>query len=78
MTAIHLLSTDLMDRSKFPADTVVVGFADQLDGAADVVVVDVMRPDAIEGVRRLRAEGSHRPHRRLRPPRRPRPPRRGP
>jgi DNA-binding NarL/FixJ family response regulator len=57
MTTIHLLSTDLLDRSKFPTDTVVVRTADRLDAAADVVVVDVMRPDAIDGVRRLRAEG---------------------
>jgi DNA-binding NarL/FixJ family response regulator len=58
MTAVTLLSTDLMDRSKFPADTVVVRSADGLVADAEVVVVDVMRPDALDGVRRLRAEGS--------------------
>lgn len=55
---ITLLSTDLMDRSKLPEGTVVVRRADQLDGTHDVVVVDVMRPDALDGVRRIRAEGS--------------------
>jgi DNA-binding NarL/FixJ family response regulator len=53
-----VLSTDLMDRSRFPAGTTFVRRADDLPADADVVVVDLARPDAVEGVRRLRTEGS--------------------
>jgi DNA-binding NarL/FixJ family response regulator len=53
-----VLSTDLMDRSKFPEGTTFVRRADDLPVDADVVVVDLSRPDAHEGVRRLRTEGS--------------------
>ena len=58
MPSINVLSTDLLDRSKFPAGVVFVGFADRLDGSAELVVVDLSRPDALDGVRRLRVEGS--------------------
>jgi DNA-binding NarL/FixJ family response regulator len=58
MTSISALSTDLLDRSKFPAGTAFVRTADALDGGADVVVVDLARPDALDGVRRLRDGGS--------------------
>ena len=55
---ISALSTDLMDRSRFPEDTAFVRRADALDAAADVVVVDLSRPDALDGVRRLRSDGA--------------------
>lgn len=55
---VVVLSTDLMDRSRFPAGTTFVRRADDLPAHADVVVVDLGRPDAVEGVRRLRTEGS--------------------
>jgi DNA-binding NarL/FixJ family response regulator len=55
---ITALSTDVMDRSKFPAGVDFVRSAGELDASADIVVVDLSRPDAIDGVRRLRAEGS--------------------
>ena len=55
-----VLSTDLMDRSKFPAGTRFVRRADDLVASADagVIAVDLARPDALDGVRRLRAAGS--------------------
>ncbi len=55
---ISALSTDLMDRSRFPEGTAFARRADVLDPDADVVVVDLSRPDALDGVRRLRAEGA--------------------
>lgn len=58
MTAVCVLSVDLMDRSRFPAGTTFVRRADDLDAAAAVVAVDLGRPDAVDGVRRLRAAGS--------------------
>ena len=57
MSAV-VLSTDLMDRSRFPEGTRFVRRADDLPADAAVVVVDLGRPDAVEGVRRLRTEGS--------------------
>ena len=50
--------TDLMDRSKFPAGTTFARRGDQLDPAAEVVVVDLSRPDALDAVRALRSAGS--------------------
>jgi DNA-binding NarL/FixJ family response regulator len=62
MTGACVLSTDLMDRSKFPAGTRFVRRADDLTSEAmadaDVIAVDLARPDAVDGVRRLRAAGS--------------------
>ena len=55
---VVVLSTDLMDRSKFPAGTRFVRRADDLPADAAVVAVDLSRPDAVGGVRRLRTEGS--------------------
>ena len=49
---------DLVDRSKFPDGTAFVRRASALDAAATVVVVDLSRPDALDGVRALRAAGS--------------------
>ena len=49
---------DLLDRSKFPAGTRFVRRGDQLDPAAEVVVVDLSRPDALDAVRALRETGS--------------------
>ena len=49
---------DLMDRSKFPAETTFVRRGDQLDAEADVIVVDLSRPDALEAVAALRAGSS--------------------
>ena len=53
-----VLSTDLVDRSRFPEGTTFVRRADDLPADAAVVVVDLARPDAVEGVRRLRTDGS--------------------
>jgi DNA-binding NarL/FixJ family response regulator len=50
--------TDLMDRSRFPEGTTFARRGDALDPAADVVVVDLSRPDALEAVAALRAAGS--------------------
>ena len=58
MSNVVVLSTDLMDRSRFPEGTTFVRTADALPTDADVVVVDLSRPDAHEGVRRLRTAGS--------------------
>lgn len=55
---VIVLSTDLMDRSRFPDGTTFVRKADALPADAEVVVVDLARPDAVEGVRRLRSEGA--------------------
>jgi DNA-binding NarL/FixJ family response regulator len=55
---------DLMDRSKLAriggddVEVEVVGSAGALDGGADVVVVDLGRPTALDAVRALRAAGS--------------------
>ena len=57
MTAV-VLCTDLLDRSRFPAGTTFVRRAEDLPTDAEVVVVDLARPDAVEGVRRLRTGGS--------------------
>ena len=57
MSAV-VLSTDLLDRSRFPEGTTFVRRADDLPVDAGVVVVDLGRPDAVEGVRRLRSGGS--------------------
>lgn len=56
--SVVVLSTDLMDRSRFPEGTAFVRRGDDLPADAAVVVVDLSRPDAHEGVRRLRTEGS--------------------
>ena len=53
-----VLSTDLIDRSRFPEGTTFVRRADDLPVDAEVVVVDLGRPVAVEGVRRLRYEGA--------------------
>lgn len=58
MTGACVLSIDLMDRSKFPAGVTFVRRADDLAVDATVVAVDLARPDALDGVRRLRAAGS--------------------
>jgi DNA-binding NarL/FixJ family response regulator len=58
MSTVCAYVVDLVDRSKFPDGTAFVRQAGKLDGAADVVVVDLSRPDAVEGVRALRAAGS--------------------
>ena len=55
---VAALSTDLMDRSKFPAGTAFARRAEAVDDTADVVAVDLSRPDALDAVRRLRTEGS--------------------
>jgi len=55
---VDVLSLDVMDRSRFPQGVHFVRRGDELDGAADTVVVDLARPDALDAVRRLRAEGS--------------------
>lgn len=55
---VSALVVDVLDRSKFPAGVAFVRAATDLDGGADVVVVDLARADAIDGVRRLRAHGS--------------------
>jgi DNA-binding NarL/FixJ family response regulator len=55
---VTALTTDLLDRSRFPDGVAFVRRADALDVAAEVIVVDLSRPDALEGVRRLRAAGS--------------------
>lgn len=55
---IVALSVDLMDRSKFPVGTTFVRKAEALPLDATVVAVDLARPDALDGVRRLRSEGS--------------------
>lgn len=55
---VCVLSVDLLDRSKFPPGTSFVRSADALDAGADVVAVDLSRPDALDGVRRLRADRS--------------------
>ncbi|MGH9137408.1 MAG: hypothetical protein ACRD0G_10235 [Acidimicrobiales bacterium] len=50
-----------MDRSKIAAPGVDVTFArsaEQLDSSADVVVVDLAHPGALDAVRSLRAGGS--------------------
>jgi DNA-binding NarL/FixJ family response regulator len=49
---------DLVDRSRFPDGTTFVRRAADLDPGADVVVVDLSRPDALAAVRTLRAAGS--------------------
>jgi DNA-binding NarL/FixJ family response regulator len=55
---IDALVVDLLDRSRFPEGVRFVRRAADLDDAADVVVVDLGRADALDGVRRLRAAGS--------------------
>lgn len=55
---ISALTTDLMDRSKFPPGAAFVRQADKLDGAADIVAVDLSHPESVAAVLRLRAEGS--------------------
>ena len=52
------LSIDLMDRSRFPAGTTFVARGDDLDEHADVVAVDLSRPDAVAAIARLRSAGS--------------------
>ena len=54
----QVLCTDLMDRSRFPEGTTFVRRGDDLPVDAEVVVVDLSRPDAHEGVRRIRTAGS--------------------
>ena len=56
--SIVVLCTDLLDRSRFPAGTTFVRRAEDLPTDAEVVVVDLARPDAVEGVRQLRTSGS--------------------
>jgi DNA-binding NarL/FixJ family response regulator len=53
-----VLSVDLMDRSRFPAGTTFVRDGADLDGEADVVAVDLSRPDALAAIERLRAAGT--------------------
>jgi len=55
---ISALVVDVLDRSRFPDGVAFVRSADDLDGAADLVVVDLSRPGAVDAVRRLRREGS--------------------
>jgi DNA-binding NarL/FixJ family response regulator len=58
---IIALSTDLMDRSRFPAGTTFVRSADRLVAPSDevhVVAVDLGVPGAVEAVERVRARGS--------------------
>lgn len=55
---LAVLSVDLMDRSRFPAGATFVRRGADLDADADVVAVDLSRPDAIEAIRRLRTMGS--------------------
>lgn len=55
---IVALAVDLLDRSRFPGGVAFVRRAADLDPAAEVVVVDLARPDAVDGVRALRAAGS--------------------
>lgn len=52
------LSADLMDRSRFPAGTAFARRAEDLDGSADAVAVDLSRPDALEAIRLVRATGT--------------------
>jgi DNA-binding NarL/FixJ family response regulator len=56
--AVSALVTDLMDRSKFPPGVSFVRRAVDLDGGADVVVVDLSQPGATDAVVSLRAAGS--------------------
>lgn len=56
--SVVALSTDLLDRSRFPAGVRFVRRGDDLPVDADVVAVDLARPDAVDAVRRLRAAGS--------------------
>jgi DNA-binding NarL/FixJ family response regulator len=58
MTTVSALVVDVLDRSRFPAGVSFVRSPDELDGGADVVVVDLSRPGAVDAVRRLRADGS--------------------
>jgi hypothetical protein len=52
------LCADLLDRSRFPTGTAFVARGDELDELADVVAVDLSRPDAVDAIARLRAAGS--------------------
>jgi DNA-binding NarL/FixJ family response regulator len=58
MSGVCAYVIDVMDRSKFPDGTAFVRRASALDSAAAVVVVDLSRPDALDGVAALRAAGS--------------------
>jgi DNA-binding NarL/FixJ family response regulator len=52
------LVTDLLDRSRFPADVRFVRRVPDGDGPVDLFVVDLAVGNAIEAVRELRAAGS--------------------
>jgi hypothetical protein len=54
------LSTDLMDRSRFPAGTSFVRSAAALDAGegVDAIAVDLAVPGALDAVRRVRSAGS--------------------
>ena len=58
MSGTAALSVDLLDRSRFPAGTAFARTAAALDPDADVVAVDLSRPDALAAIERLRAAGS--------------------
>ena len=53
---VTALVTDLLDRSKFPEGVRFVRRLDDVD--AEVVVVDLSVPGAVDGVRALRERGS--------------------
>lgn len=51
---ISALVVDMLDRSRFPDGVTFVRDGAQLDPAADVIVVDLSRPDALVAIRRMR------------------------
>jgi DNA-binding NarL/FixJ family response regulator len=52
------LSVDLMDRSKYPEGTAFARRAEELDPGAQVVAVDLARPDGLAAIERLRSSGT--------------------
>jgi DNA-binding NarL/FixJ family response regulator len=55
---VSALVPDLLDRSRFPAGVRFARQPAELDAHADVVVVDLAAPDALDAVASIRAAGS--------------------